>query len=293
MKREIIEISMADYEAVHGVRQSMLKLLARSPAHLKYLIEHPTPSTPDQILGTVLDMALFDPAHVWDRCYTRPKDYLDAKGCKKPWHNGANNCKEWMAKHGDKPVITPSQFTDIILMRDAIMKHPAAVRALAGGKIGRALFWEDADTGLQCKAYPDLMSGNTIVDLKKCRDASRNGFARALANFGYDVQAGFYLDGAENLGLIAKDNGHFVFIVCEDTPPYAVAVWELDSQSIAFGRQKYRRLLTRYLDCVALDSWPAYSSNIEFISLPAWAKKAEYEALLLEDSPAEPALLLE
>jgi len=293
MKHEIAEISLAAYAAEHGVRQSMLKVLARSPAHLKEAIAHPPPSTPDMTLGTVLDMAVFDPAHVWDRCHIRPVEYVDAKGCKKPWHNGSNQCKAWIAKHQDMPIITTSQFNAIILMRESIMKHPAAARALSGGKISRAFFWKDQVTGLQCKAYPDLTNGNTIIDLKKCRDASRAGFARAVANFGYDVQAAWYLDGGAMLGEIAPDEGHFVFIVCEDTPPYAVAVWELEPQSIGFGRQKYRRLLNLYLDCVTLDSWPAYSSNIEFISLPQWAKKAEYEAVLLEDSPPEPALQLE
>jgi hypothetical protein len=293
MKKGIFEIDMALYERAPGIRQSNLKLLARSPAHLRYALEHPTPSTPDQILGTVLDMALFDPANVWNRCYTRPKEYVDFKGCKKPWHNGSTFAKDWYRQHGDKPVITPSQFNDIILMRDAIMKHPAAALALSAGKINRAMFWMDESTGLQCKAYPDLMSGNTIVDLKKCRDAGEHNFSKTIANFGYDVQAAWYLDGGVATGQIEENAGHFVFIVAEDAPPYAVAVWELQPESVSFGRLKYRRLLNRYLDCVGEGKWPAYSANIEYIGLPGWAKKAEFEALALEDSPREAALLLE
>lgn len=286
MKTGIFDMPFADYQAARGVSQSRLKLMSRSPAHMKYAIEHPEPSTPDQIIGTVFDTAIFEPENLEDCCHVRPSHYPGEKGAQKPWHGGATWCKEWVSAHKDKPVVPQDDFTAICLMRDQIFKHPAAAEALKKGK-GASLFCEDAETGLQLKARPDWLSGNSIVDLKSCQDASPDGFARTVAQFGYSLQAALYLDVAATLGL-GKE--HFLFICCEKERPYAVACYELDEESIGIGRSKYRRLLNRYLECVVEDKWPGYSRHVETISLPKWAKASEWNAILLDDRPVQPAL---
>lgn len=288
MKVGVFDMPFLDYKAAHGVNQSSLKKLARSPAHLKYAIEHPEEPTPDQIWGQIFDTAIFDQAG-FDKQSTfhvRPSHYESEKEGEKPWHNGAKFCKEWNATHRDKPPIPQVDYSSILLMRDEVLKHPAAALALKAGK-GASLFCEDADTGLQLKSRPDWMSGNAIVDLKSCQDASPDGFARTVAQFQYDVQAAYYIDVAATLGL-GKE--HFLFICCEKEPPYCCAVYELDEESIAIGRSKYRRLLSRYLECVVADKWPGYSRNVERLSLPAWSKKTEFNAQQLDDRPALPAL---
>lgn len=286
MKTGAIKLSMSDYLSEHGVSQSRLKLLARSPAHLKYAIEHPEPPTPAQTLGHVFDAALFEPDAIANICYVRPSHYV-GEGTKKPWHNGAKFCKEWNEAHKDREIIPQADFASVQAMVGEILKHPAAALVLKEGKSGFCLFSEDAETGLQLKGRPDWMSGNVIADLKSCVDASPNGFARAVANFGYEIQAAFYLDLAAVLKL---EKEHFFFIACEKEPPYAVAVYELDEESINIGRTKYRRLLARYLQCVVADTWPGYSRHVEVLTLPAWSKKSEFDAISLEDSPVRPAL---
>lgn len=271
METGVKDMPMQDYLAAHGISQSGLKKLARSPAHYKYALDHPEPSTPDQIIGAIFDTAVFNPDALKTCIYVRPSHY-ESKGENKPWHDGATFCKEWTATHQDKPIISQSDFSDVLLMRDEVFKHPAAAMALKTGK-GATLFCEDADTGLQLKGRPDWMSGNVILDLKSCQDASPDGLARAVATFGYDVQAAFYLDIAAVLNL-GKE--HFLFIATEKSAPFATAVYELDVDSIAIGRSKYRRLLNRYLECVVSDSWPGYSKNVERLSLPKWAKASEF-----------------
>ncbi len=149
------------------------------------------------------------------------------------------------------------------------------------------MFVEDPDTGLQLKCRADFLTGNSDVDLKTCQDASPAGFGKAVANFGYDIQAAMTLDICALLGLGIE---HVIFVAVEKEPPFAVGVYELDTRALEVGRNKYRRLLNRYLQCVATETWPAYSANVEYLSLPGWAEKADFNAMLLDDSPHVPAL---
>lgn len=290
MKTGAFDMPMAAYLAAHGVSQSRLKLLAKSPAHLKYAEAHPEPSTPDQDMGTVLHKAVFESQDLKNFCYVIPTHYEDVKtGEKKPWHGGANVCKDWLKQRQDKIRIHQSDYDDVLKMRDSVNAHPAAALALKTGKSEQSLFCEDPDTGLQLKCRSDWLSGNAVVDLKKCQDASPAGFARTVANFGYDLQAAVNLHTCHILGL-QKDK--FLFIAVEDKPPYAVGVYELDEASIAVGHSKFRRLLAKYLQCAIDDKWPAYSTNIEYLALPKYAANAEFNAMLLEDQPAQPALVV-
>ncbi len=288
MKTGVFDLPMPDYLAAHGVSQSQLKRIAQSPAHLRYYVSHPEPSTPDQIIGTIGHVAVFETTRLETCCWVKPNTYQDAKTSDwKKWNGNATACKDWIAARQDRPIISQEHYTDVLGMADAIRRHPAAALALKTGKAEQSLFCEDPDTGLQLKCRADWLSGNAIVDLKTCQDASPMGFAKCVANFGYDIQAAFNLDLANILGL---GKAHFIFIAAEKEPPYAVGVYQLDQESIEVGRSKYRRLLSCYLQCVVDDKWPAYSSNIEFLSLPMWAQRAEQNAMQLADSPPMPAL---
>lgn len=287
MRNEVVALPMAAYQAEHGISQSGLKELAKSPAHLREYIDHPKPDTPDQIIGTITHTGVFEPHLFEGCCYPRPAEYTNKKGEKKKWNGNATECKEWKSSHSDRPVVSAENYQDILGIRDAILSHPAARLALEQGRPEMCLFCEDPETGLQLKCRTDWLSGTSIVDLKTCLDASKLGFSRTVAKFGYDIQSAFNLDIANRLGL-EKEN--FIFIAAEKKPPYAVAVYLLDEESIEIGRSKYRRLLTRYMECVSTDTWPGYSRNIERLSLPTWARKAEFDAAEMYENPDAPAL---
>lgn len=280
-------MSMERYLAAPGISQSALKRLAQSPAHYKAYIEKPEPPTRHQILGTVEHVACFEPERFTQSHYVRPATYTNKKGEKKTWHSSATECKDWLIDHADRLIITPAEYEAVEGMTKSIFQHPAAAKALAEGKAEQSLFCEDAETGFQLRCRCDWLTGNAIVDLKKCQDASPAGFAKSVANYWYDLQAAVNLHIASALGL-EKDN--FLFIAVEDSPPYAVGVYQLDQASIEIGNSKFRRLMKRYLECVTTEQWPAYSKNVEFLSLPNWAANAEGKALLLADSPPLPAL---
>lgn len=266
----VVTMPFAWYQSADGVSQSMLKRLGQSPAHLKAYLEKPPEPTRAMEIGTLVHSIVFGTETVDSLVHVRPETYEDKKGQVKKWNGNATECKDWFAAHEDKIVISVAELEMLGGMFSAIHAHPSAKLALATGKAEQSLFATDEDTGCKLKCRCDWLSGNAIVDLKTCEDASLDGFAKSVANYGYDVQAAFYLDICARLNL-GKE--YFLFVAAEKQAPYAVAVYQLDEESIEIGRRKYRFWLARYRECLERNEWPGYDPTIQLISLPDWKKR--------------------
>lgn len=186
--------------------------------------------------------------------------------------------EEWQRNNSERKVLSPEAFEQIFAMRDAVMNHPSAFAILNHVK-------------------------DIIGDLKTTEDASPEGFAKSIANWRYDVQHAYYMDGTRLALEQGKCNPpqegkaelsvywtdpvtgvlcrcrpdfwrgypkHFAFIAVEKKPPYAVGVYVLDSEGVEIGRAQYQHDLRVYAECVRTGVWPGYGDKIQTISLPAW-----------------------
>lgn len=186
--------------------------------------------------------------------------------------------EEWQRNNSERKVLSPEAFEQIFAMRDAVMNHQAAFAILHHVK-------------------------DIIGDLKTTEDASPEGFAKSIANWRYDVQHAYYMDGTRLALEQGKCNPpqegkaelsvywtdpvtgvlcrcrpdfwrgypkHFAFIAVEKKPPYAVGVYVLDSEGVEIGRAQYQHDLRVYAECVRTGEWPGYGDKIQTISLPAW-----------------------
>lgn len=165
-------------------------------------------------------------------------------------------------------------------MADAVHRHPVA-KALFSPERGDAeqvMVWRDQEFEIWRRSMVDHLprpglKPPVLVDLKTCPDASPKGFGKSVANYGYACQAAFYLDGYR--ALFPGSDPAFLFVAVEKEPPYLVAVYELDDEALAVGAARNRQAMEIYRDCVAGDSWPGHSEEIELVSLPAWATRTE------------------
>lgn len=270
----LLSVTAKQYHDCPAVGHSGLLRMMRSPAHYRAWMETPPEPTPQMVFGSAFHSALLEPEN-----YAR--DYVLAPKFDRRTKDGKAAAEAWEAANAGKIPLTEDQVLAIGAMVDAVRAHVGAARLLAHGVAEMSGFWIDPDTGIECKCRPDFTSlaGETIVcivDVKTTTDASAEGFSRAIASLGYDVQAAFYQDG---LKALTGRSIPFYFVAVEKDPPYAVAVYEAAEDVIEVGRRKYRGALQLLKWCRDNDSWPAYQPNgeIEEISLPRWAANFDLE----------------
>jgi hypothetical protein len=151
----------------------------------------------------------------------------------------------------------------------------------SGGKPEQSLFWIDKQSGVWCRARLDWMphtaapSGRLIIpDYKTCRSAAPDHIRRDVWQYGYALQADWYCAAVKALGLC--EAAAFVFIFQEKEPPYLITVATLDPPALRVGARLNRDAIRIYADCTRTGVWPAYSDDVELISLPPWIER-QYE----------------
>lgn len=187
--------------------------------------------------------------------------------------NAAKEERDEAHARGAIPLL-PDEFDVVQAMAAQLRRHPRWLDIVSdGGASEQTLVWVDPATGVWCRARPDWMSPNRIVDYKTSKSAALEKIPSTVANYGYHVQEAWYWEGAIELDLVTPDV-EFLFVFQEKTPPYLVTFVELDDVALKVGRERMRRALEIYRDCRDADVWPGYSSDIEPISLPTWVVRA-------------------
>lgn len=186
--------------------------------------------------------------------------------------------------NGAVPILPP-EFEQVTAMAEAIQAHPVASKLYGAdtGNAEQALFWVDEPTSVWCRAKLDWLRnpgrGRQIVpDYKTCASAEPDALGKSVANFGYNLQASWYLAGLRALGYANRDTA-FVFVCQEKMAPYIVTVMQLDDEAMRIGEIKMRRALQVYKYCKAEGHWPPYAEDITLVSLPPWAVREEGENL--------------
>lgn len=179
--------------------------------------------------------------------------------------------EEWQQNNPGRIVLSPEGWEQLHGMASAVHNHPAAGALLTSvpGAAEKSVYWIDPTTGVLCRCRPDWWrDDNLIVDLKTTEDASPEGFAKSIANWRYDVQAAYYLDGIQQ--ATGKRPKAFVFIAVEKKPPFAVGVYVLDGETLEIGRAQYQQDLRAFSECERSGEWPGYGDKIQTINMPGW-----------------------
>lgn len=244
-----------EYSALPGVRVSELRLIQRAPALYRYHRDNPSEQTPAMRLGSLVHMAILEPQRFELETFRLPH------GLDRRTKEGRETYARLIAEHPLATEISADHYEAIMGMRDAVMSHPGARLLIGAGEHEIARQWEVR--GQDAKGRADVFGRTYLADLKKTRCASPEAFAKSVLNYDYDMQAAWYLDGWQ----VEK----FYHIAVEDKAPYLVAVYELDAAAIERGRQRCMDALELFRICQETGNWPGYSSDVETLSLPAWA----------------------
>ena len=193
----------------------------------------------------------------------QPVEYVSDKGEVKPWHNGANACKDWQAdrKREGRAVLTVEDAENIRGMAYSLSLHPMVIGTgrrdgILNGLIERSLVWQDKATGLWCKARPDAIPTDSgdFVDLKTTRSVLWMDLQRSIFDYGYYAQAAFIRMGArEVLGL---DRITFTLVFVENESPYCTEIVSLKDNDLDLGEREIRRALDTVARCLKSGHWP-------------------------------------
>lgn len=258
---------------------SGLKQMLRSPAHFKHWVEDPEADkeTPALTFGKAFHMATLEP-DLFAKVYAVLPGDAPAKptaamlGAKKRSPESEARCAwwaQWDADNAGRIVLTAADYDRAQRMGESVRAHPVAAGLLVGGEREVTFRWTDEATGIACKARADLYApGEFLMDLKSCRDASQEGFGRAIASYSYALQQSHYLEAIRNCGDAIR---WFVFCAVESEPPYVCQPHLLGVRTEQLGYDLRTRAITRQAACLAESRWPGYSDHLMQTEAPTWA----------------------
>lgn len=259
-----LKISIEEYHAHPAVGSTDQKNMLVSPAHYLTARRLGSKPTPAKIFGQTTHDSLLEPE------LFRSKYVAGPEGLDRRTKEGKEKWESFLIANPGKTIIDAKDFLAIDGMVRSVHEHPAARKLLSSGRAEESFFWTDEASGVACKCRPDfLRDGGLLVDIKTCESASADDFSKQILNYRYYGQAAHYLDGVS--AVTGQRYDKFIIVAVEKEPPYAVAVYLIDDASIEMGRSENARVLKLFAECQKNNFWPAYSDEIQSISVPKWA----------------------
>ena len=250
------KLSNEDYHAADGISKSGLDLILRSPAH--YRFSEKREATRAMEIGTALHCAILEPDR-FTADYMLLREVTDRRASAYK-----ECCKVWSVER----VLTGTEADRVAGMQESARSNPHMAGYLsAPGRYELSVFATDPETGVLVKCrFDKLLDDGVGFDLKKTQDIRE--FAKSVANYGYHMQAAFYMDVYQ--WATGQTLQSFVFAAVEEMLPHASAPFVLDEEALDIGRMLYRKALNEYADCLHKDEWPGIACEQQTIQLPSW-----------------------
>lgn len=190
----------------------------------------------------------------------------------------AKEVRDAALQAGNTPLLA-KEYAQVRAMADAILEHPVAGELFTRNDtvMEQSLYWTDEQTGVACRARPDLAVNDwsLIVDYKTTVSADPREFAKSIAKYGYHQQQAWYCEAVETLTGIRPE---FVFVCQEKTPPYEVSLIQLDADAVRIGGRLNEDARSIFAACMDSGVWPSYPTSVQVVGLPAWAlRQADQE----------------
>lgn len=256
------------------VSKSSLDIVHRTLAHYDAWVSRVLPEEESEALdfGTKFHIGLLEPDLFASKFVVEPVfgdcRNKENKAKRDAWRKEVG----WDEDAAKSRVQTLSASTDEAIrgMVKAVHAHPIAGKAVRDGVSELTLRWKDQDTGLECKSRADyyVKSRRMVVDVKSAADASEKAFTKSVANYRYHVQDALYRAGFAACGEPIQ---HFMFVVVEKTPPFAIATYVLDMDAIQAGHTAATRDMAKLATALQNNEWPGYPVGIVKLELPPWA----------------------
>lgn len=253
----IYTIDDEQYHGSSGISRSGLwTIYKHNPFKFRYGKKEETPALS---LGKIAGCAILEPDELENR-YMRTE--LERAGT-----NAWKDQEAEAASLGRELVKAPA-YDKALLMREAVWSKQTFRKIMEGARVEQAAYVIDKDTGVLCKAKPDIFNEKlgVMCDLKTAAEISAFHFGKAIANYGYHVQESFYTECWSQVADIKA----YVFAVVESDEPFDIAFYEIPPAAHREGRVIHKTTLETYAQCLATDTWPGYPDKVTPCDLPRW-----------------------
>lgn len=263
------KVNPSVYQEDEAISRSDLLLVAKCPAYYRWIkANKEDESSPALDLGHAFHTMMIEP------------EIFDTRHVQNPYDSfRTNEAKDWRdkTKAEGKTIIGKSDRDDLLGMGISARQHPRYAPIMEKAMREATVIARHEGTGLTRKARPDAVpAGNSLVDFKSARDASPEGFGRAVWDMGYAQQAAHYLDCWN--AVSERKKTEFIFFVVESSEPYLCAVYSTPHELIEYGRKLNNAQLYTLSHCIKSNVWPGYKTEIDEFEIPRWAAK-EIEAV--------------
>jgi exodeoxyribonuclease VIII len=266
-----------EYFALEAVNWTSLKVIADSPKHYKYALDHPREDTAALAIGRYVHAAVLQPETIAD-------DFAI-------WTEGdrrGNKWKDFAEQNAGRTIFKQSEIDEMIPLIEA-MRAVVAPFLTPTAQVEQVIEWTDPKTGIRCKARPDIYdpASRALVDLKTTRSIDIRRFGHDVCRFGYHGQFAHYNAGITH--ALGWEPVQHLLIGIEKEPPHDVGVFPLDADTRRVGVELVESLLDRLAECRASNAWPGRHPDPVTLgpaNLPPWLYGGGIpEIAFLEDSP--------
>lgn len=271
------DLNETTYHADPALSYTGMKHLLKSPAHYRHFMDAPREEKKvfdaghiihALVLGTSLNLAEI------------PAELLSANGAAST--KAARDFIALARLDGAIPVKT-SEIEPLREIAEAVLAHREARELFEGGLSEVSLFANDPRTDVPLRGRVDKVAEGfggrpVLVDLKTTPDADPAEFRRAIANFGYYLQATVYRHLWDTLNPDSKAL-EFLIVAVSKTKPHLVSIHRMDALYEDLGGQHMRVAIDRFKAGTESGEWPGFPPIIYDQTPPVWLLDDEDEEI--------------
>jgi exodeoxyribonuclease VIII len=234
------------------VRYSALRMMARSPAHMRSYGDVGLEQTPQMRFGTLVHTLILGGSRF---------EVFDGK---------ARRGKAWDAfeeEHAGKLVVLREEHERALVIASKVRAHSIAGPFLEGEREVEVRW---AWLGKDCGGRLDVLNAplRRVVDVKTTPNANPSWFIWHARKMGYLGQLVWYAQGAAIARGLRDSSWEHVIVAVETKPPFAVTVFRLTPRAVEEGERQIRLWLERFIQCADADEWPEYSQSVVELDVP-------------------------
>jgi hypothetical protein len=260
-------MSEEEYNKIPAIRSSHISKILKSPRHYQHSLNFKSDPTPAQEFGTKFHMAVLERERFLKTYKVMPdfgnQTFKANKEAKAAWLKDQPEGQEF---------ITDKESTQIKEMVESLMLKESFKKLVSAPDMQTELAITAKLHGRDCKIRCDAVSisKKIIIDLKTTISARPEAFRYSVRDYGYDVQAAFYvLVAAAETKTDPKEWSHYTIAV-EKEPPYENQVFGYTEEAITYGASEILRAFTILKDCEETKEWYGYPDIVMPLDRPGF-----------------------